>query len=209
MITKRISIHTDAVIPIAVEVLRNNGVIAFPTDTVFGLGANVWNAEAIRKLFRIKGRDFNKAIAVLIGSFDQMQEIVASYPPLAKNLADRFWPGALTILMKRAPKLPNILSPNDTIGIRMPALQFTRELLLAAGPLATTSANRSGKSNCLEANQVMEQLSGKFELLLEGLTCPGGIPSTVVDCQDEVPRILRIGAISEKQLLDAISKKGN
>jgi L-threonylcarbamoyladenylate synthase len=207
MKTRVIPLSSKEAIPVATDVVRSSGVIAFPTDTVYGLAASAWDAIAIRKLFHIKGRDFNKAIAVLIGSRDQVQELVASFPSMAAALADTFWPGALTIIVKRSLRLPGILTTTAGIGIRLPDLDFTRQLLQACGPLATTSANLSGEANCLDADEVLTQLSDKFDLLIDGGHCPGGTPSTVVDCQGKTPRILRVGALSELQIINVVKKR--
>ena len=191
-------------ISVALSILQKNGVIAFPTDTVYGLAASAFDAQAIELLFIAKGRDFNKSIAVLIGDIAQLPQLTESFTPSARKLAERFWPGALTLVVPRHPNLPNILSPTPTIGVRMPDHTFARAILNAAGPLATTSANISGGPNPKTAQDVLQQLDGRIDLILDGGVCPGGIPSTVVDCTRAEPKVLRQGAITEQQLRDAL-----
>ncbi|HTX79938.1 MAG TPA: L-threonylcarbamoyladenylate synthase [Longilinea sp.] len=193
-------------VAIALSVLKNNGVVAFPTDTVYGVAASAFNAQAIELLFTAKGRDFNKSIAVLIGDIAQLPQLTDSFTPSARKLAERFWPGALTLVVPRHPSLPNILSPTPTIGVRMPDHAFARAILNAAGPLATTSANLSGGPNPKTAQDVLQQLDGRIDLVLDGGSCPGGVPSTVVDCTLVEPQVLRQGAITAQQLLNALKE---
>ena len=181
-------------------VIESGGLIAFPTDTVYGLSSSPFSEEAIQKIFAAKGRDFNKAIAILFGKFDQLPGITTGFTPPARTLADRFWPGALTLVVPIAPVLPGIISPYATIGIRMPNHPFALSLLTELGPLATTSANISGKPDASTAAQVESQLGKRIDLIIDGGTCPGGVPSTVVDCTLAQIRILRQGAISSTDI---------
>lgn len=200
METLIISAKQDHSIQIALDVIRKGGLVAFPTDTVYGLGVNVFNREAIEKLFIAKGRDFNKAIAVLVGNPEQLHTVAAGIPESALQLAARFWPGALTIVVERSENLPDNLSLLPTVGVRMPNHPFALELLQSAGALATTSANLSGGENTVTAQEVYDQLAGKVDLIIDGGTCPGGVPSTVVDCTSPTLRVLRTGAISKDEL---------
>ena len=184
----------------AKKVLDQNGLIAFPTDTVYGLASRLDSAKAIEGLFLAKGRDFNKAIAVLVGDVEQLSQVARKLPENALELAARFWPGALTLVVYRLPELPVNLSPSETVGVRMPDHAFARKLLRACGPLATTSANISGQANPLSAAEVEAQLGGRIDLILDGGPVPGGIPSTVVDCTSPDVKILRKGAISEAEI---------
>lgn len=184
----------------AKKVLEHNGLIAFPTDTVYGLASRLDSAKAIEGLFLAKGRDFNKAIAVLIGDVEQLSRVARELPESALKLAARFWPGALTLVVYRLPELPDNLTPGETVGVRMPDHEFARKLLRACGPLATTSANLSGQANPLSAADVENQLGGRIDLILDGGLVPGGIPSTVVDCTSPDIKILRQGAISEADI---------
>jgi L-threonylcarbamoyladenylate synthase len=186
----------------AVAVLQNGGLIAFPTDTVYGLAALVTNTITIDRLYLAKERSSQKAIAVLIASLDQIDQVVDHFSPDAYRLARRFWPGGLTLVVPKHPNLPANLSPAPTIGVRMPDHPFALELIRQVGPLATTSANISGGPNPRDAVEVMAQLTGRIELVLDGGPVVGGIPSTVVDCTGSELVILREGAISTKLILN-------
>jgi L-threonylcarbamoyladenylate synthase len=191
--------HPDA-IPAAEDVLARGGLVAFPTDTVYGLAALVSSEAGIARLYTAKERSTNKAIAVLIGEHSQLALLTPGLSASAYRLAEAFWPGALTLVVTKNPELPANLSERPTIGVRMPDHPFARALMRRCGPLATTSANLSGESNALNANQVLEQLAGRVELVLDGGTAPGGVPSTVVDCTQTPPVILRQGAVSETDI---------
>lgn len=184
----------------ALEVLSRGGLVAFPTDTVYGLAAFLTNSEGIAKLYEAKARSANKAIAVLVADLEQMDQVTTGLTPSARRLAERFWPGALTLVIPKRGGLPENLSPLPTVGVRMPDHAFARALMRQAGPLATTSANISGESNTLTAGQVLEQLAGRVELVLDGGPVPGGVPSTVVDCTQDPPKILRQGALSGQDI---------
>jgi L-threonylcarbamoyladenylate synthase len=192
-----------AAIESAIALLKEGEIIAFPTDTVYGLASDAFHAPGIIKLFEAKGRDSNKAISILVGSFDQVKTITNHMTKLAKKLTDKFWPGGLTVIVPRKENLPELISTTKNIGIRMPDHPVALELLQSFGPLATTSANLSGGSNPQSAIDVFDQLNGRVPLILNGGICPGGIPSTVVDCTGEKPVILRLGAISERDIMSA------
>lgn len=190
----------------AIDLLRRGGLVAFPTDTVYGLAADYRNPEAIAGLFAAKGRDMGKAIAILVGEAEQLDLITPGFSVSAKSLAAHFWPGALTLVVTRRPELPEQLSSLPTIGVRMPDHPVALRLLRAAGPLAVTSANRSGDENPLTAEDVLEQLGGRIDLVLDGGKCPGGVPSTVVDCTIPDVKILRQGAISVEAIHAALGE---
>ncbi|TAK13480.1 MAG: threonylcarbamoyl-AMP synthase [Anaerolineae bacterium] len=192
----------------AVRALRRGAAVAFPTDTVYGLGALATVAAAIGRLYDIKGRDETKAIAILLAGDDQLPQVATDLSPAALTLARRFWPGALTLVVPRHPSLPDVLSPRPTIGVRVPDHAAARALLAAAGPLAVTSANLSGAPDCTTAAQVAVQLGGRVELILDGGETPGGVPSTVVDTTGTDIAILRGGPVSEGQIRDALSGRG-
>lgn len=193
-----------AAIESAVALLKEGEIIAFPTDTVYGLASDAFHAPGIIKLFEAKGRDSNKAISILIGSTDQIKSITNHMTKLARKLTEKFWPGGLTVIVPRKETLPELISTTRNIGIRMPDHLVALELLRTFGPLATTSANLSGGSNPQSAIDVFDQLNGRVPLILNGGICPGGIPSTVVDCTGDKPVILRLGAISEEAIKAAL-----
>ncbi len=184
----------------AVEILNRGGLVAFPTDTVYGLAAQVDNPAAIEKLYQAKQRSKEKAIPVLLGSPAELVQVAASVSPAAQNLADAFWPGPLTLVIVGHPDLPDNLAPGPTLGVRVPDHADALTLLGLTGPLAVTSANLSGGENASSAAQVAAQLSGRIDLILDGGITPGGQPSTVVDCTSETLAILRSGPISQDEI---------
>ena len=201
METQRIAASDPGAIPRALEVLRQGGLVAFPTDTVYGVGVSAFDPAGIEQLFVVKGRDAGKAIAVLLGDSADLPRVTAGMNPLAERLAERFWPGPLTLVVPRHPGLPSILSPQPTIGVRMPDHPVALELLRRAGPLATTSANLSGQASPVTAQEVLNQLGGRIGLVLDGGQTPGGVASTVADCTGPAPVILRQGPLSLEELL--------
>jgi L-threonylcarbamoyladenylate synthase len=201
MLTLILPAEKPAAIESAVTLLKEGEIIAFPTDTVYGLASDAFHAPGIIKLFEAKGRESNKAISILIGTNDQVKLITNHMTRMAKKLTERFWPGGLTVIVPRKDTLPELISTTKNVGIRMPDHPVALELLRTFGPLATTSANLSGGSNPQSAIDVFDQLNGRIPLILNGGVCPGGIPSTVVDCTGEKPIILRYGAISEEQIM--------
>ena len=180
--------------------LVDGGVIAIPTDTVYGIAVRAFDEGGIDQLFRIKGRAMQKAVAVLIGDMSQVALLSPAVSERSKKLMSAFWPGALTIVLPKSDSLPANLSPFPTIGIRMPDHDFARELMKCCGPLAATSANLSGGEDSLTANDVLSQLAGRIELVLDGGPTPGSMPSTVVDCTGDIPVILRQGGISAQSV---------
>ena len=204
----RIEIVTDENVQRAAEVLRNGGIVAFPTDTVYGLGAVCTNEEAVSKLFRAKGRDEGKPLSVLVGNTEQVQMLSDSVPESACLLMRAFWPGALTLVLRKKESVSDRVSAGkDTIGIRMPDSETARKLIrLAGSPLAAPSANTSGKRSAVTAEDVKEDLAGKIDFLLDGGTCPIALSSTVIDLTGETPKILREGSIT-KQMIDEVLGK--
>ncbi|MEW5870944.1 MAG: L-threonylcarbamoyladenylate synthase [Chloroflexota bacterium] len=184
--------------------LLRGELVAFPTDTVYGLGALVTDPQAIEQLYIAKGRESTKAIAVLVGSPKALEQVTAEMSIRAQTLARRFWPGPLTLVVSRHPALPQNLSPLPTVGVRMPDHPIALSLLNQAGPLAVTSANRSGRPSPSTAQEVFEQLQGRVPLILDGGRTPGGTPSTVVDCTGDELVVLRQGPILFEQLQAAL-----
>jgi L-threonylcarbamoyladenylate synthase len=178
------------------NLIRSGGVIAFPTDTVYGIGASAFQGEAIEKIYQIKDRSHLKAIPILVADPADLRRITPPLSQTARRLVDRFWPGALTLVLPILPSLPQILSPTPSIGIRIPDHKAVRGLLRVVGPLAATSANLSGDIPALNADQVEASLGNRIQLILDGGKVPGGIPSTVVDCSGEHPILLREGPLS-------------
>lgn len=188
----------------ALDVLSGGGLVAFPTDTVYGLGAMAFDANAVSKIYMAKGRGQEKAIPILISDVDQIHRVSSGVNDYAVKLGKKFWPGPLTIVVPRHPTIPDVVSPLKTVGVRIPNLNVTRELLRLTGPLAVTSANMSGQTSPSTAKGVNAQLTGRIPLILDGGVTPGGIPSTVVDCSGEQPEVVREGPISLEQILSAL-----
>lgn len=189
----------------ALALLQTAGLVAFPTDTVYGVGALVHNAQGIEQLYLVKGRETTKAIPVLLGDVTDLDKITLDIGARALRLARRFWPGPLTLVVLKNPSLPSNLSTASTVGVRMPDHPVALALLRAAGPMAVTSANLSGGDNTSTASEVLAQLGGRIPLILDGGLTPGGSPSTVVDCTTPEPVILRAGPITLEQIHMALS----
>jgi L-threonylcarbamoyladenylate synthase len=189
----------------ALDVLKHGGIVAFPTDTVYGLATLPTLVESIESLYIIKDRNREKAIAILMSSYAELSGVTSSTSPLAMRLAETFWPGPLTLILPRHPALPDLLASNHTIGVRVPNHPVALGLLKLTGPLAVTSANLSGQENACTAAEVLRQLKGRFHLLIDGGETPGGVPSTVVDCTGSKPIVLREGPISEHEINQVIS----
>ena len=181
-------------------VLNKGGLIAFPTDTVYGVGAPVFDGKAVESIYVAKDRPIEKAIPVLIADADDMDKVGMDIPDVARGIAARFFPGPLTCLIPKQPTLPSVVSATSTVGVRVPDHEVARALLRAAGPMAVTSANISGQPSPSTAEEVFAQLSGRIELIIDGGKTPGGVPSTVVDCTNNEIKILREGPISLEEI---------
>jgi L-threonylcarbamoyladenylate synthase len=189
----------------ALAVLQTGGLVAFPTDTVYGVGALVFNAAAVQAIYLAKDRPVEKAIPVLIADAADLLKVSLEVPALASRLAACFWPGALTLIVTKHPDLPDAVSATDTVGVRIPDHPVARALLRVAGPLAVTSANLSGQPSPSTAREVYEQLGGRIVLIIDGGTTPGGVPSTVVDCVGAEPQVLREGPVTKEQIQSCLS----
>ena len=190
----------------AVQTLREGGVIAFPTDTVYGVGAHAWQPEAVEQLYVAKQRPLDKAIPLLIAGVDHLSEVAVDVPEAATILARRYWPGALTLILRRHPRVPDaVTSGQETVAVRAPDHLVTLALIAALGaPLAATSANLSGQPAPDTPEGVLAQLDGRIDLLLDGGTCPGGVASTVLNLTVSPPVVLRAGDISMDQLVETM-----
>jgi L-threonylcarbamoyladenylate synthase len=186
----------------AVEALRAGDLVAFPTETVYGLGANANNPDAVRKIFRVKGRPSTHPLIVHIDHPRYIQRWVRELSPEAKRLADAFWPGPLTIVAKRAPAVNDVITGGqDTIAIRVPNHPVAQQLLNAfGGGIAAPSANRYGKVSPTRAEHVRDEFGEEVRIVLDGDDCKIGLESTIVSCVGDVPRVLRPGTITLSQL---------
>jgi L-threonylcarbamoyladenylate synthase len=186
----------------AADCLRRGGLVAFPTETVYGLGVHALDRAAVQRLFEAKGRPANDPLIVHIDSAARMHELAARVPDAALMLAARFWPGPLTLVLPRAARVPeNVTAGLDTVAIRVPAHPVARALLAAAGlPVAAPSANLFSRPSPTRASHVLDDLAGRIDLVVDGGPTPVGVESTVLDLSGEVPTILRPGAVSLEML---------
>lgn len=196
MKTQIIPVSDPLAYSIAQDVLEVGELVAFPTDTVYGVGTPVFNKQGIANLYRAKLRNTAKAIPILLGNPAELAQVAVDISDMVRKLSQKFWPGPLTLVIPRRPNLPEELSPYPTIGVRMPDHPVALALLKMMGAMAVTSANLSGQVNACSAEEVMEQLGGRIAMILDGGRTPGGAPSTVVDCSGAAPVILREGPIS-------------
>jgi len=181
----------------AVVILKDGGVIAYPTETFYGLGVDATNVKAVERLFGVKGRDFKNPIPVVIGNIAILDQICTDIPPPAQELIDRHWPGPLTLVFSAAPSLSNRLTAGTgKIGVRVSSHPIARLLSgQLGGPLTSTSANRSGQKECVTAQEVMEKIGDDLDLIIDGGATPGGKGSTILDITQKPPVVLRAGLI--------------
>ncbi len=191
-----LSIHDPQAIDTACSILRNDGLVIFPTDTIYGVAANAFSRNGIKKIYLAKERPTDKALPILIGDLDQLGPLVGKVSDSVQKMAAAFWPGALTLILPKSGAVPTELSPYPTVGIRMPDHDVTRDLLRRSGPLATTSANLSGGPNPTSAEEAAAQLGQRVDLILDGGPTPGAAASTVVDASGPNLKMLREGPIT-------------
>jgi L-threonylcarbamoyladenylate synthase len=186
----------------AVAVLIRGGLVAFPTDTVYGLGADVFNVVAIERLFEAKGRPSARALPVLLADPGSATMVTPMMPSDAEALARKFWPGPLTIVVRRRPEVPQVVGGGgDTIGIRVPDHEVPRAIVRGLGrPITGTSANSSGHDPHRSATDVERDLGRRVDLVIPGVCGAHSTPSTVVDCTQSPPTVLRIGALSLEEI---------
>jgi len=186
----------------AAELLRRGDLVAFPTETVYGLGANALDAEAVKRIFAAKGRPAQNPIIVHVAEVAGAWALVKDWPETAERLAQHFWPGPLTLVLPRTEHVPDIVTAGGpTVAIRVPAHPVARELLRACGlPLAAPSANRSSRLSPTLAEHVRRDLDGRIAMILDGGPTPGGLESTVLDLTAQPPRILRPGLVGPADL---------
>jgi len=202
MRTRVLSAGTPGAIEEAALVLRDGGLVVFPTDTVYGVGAHPTIEMAVEALYRVKQRPRDKAIPLLLANRDGIRAVAHHVPEIAWRAAERFWPGGLTIVLLKASHLPRILcAGGETIAVRVPDHPVALALIAAAGgAVAATSANLSGEPPAMTAGEAERALGGKVELILGGGRVPTGVPSTVLDLTRTPPRILREGAIASEEI---------
>lgn len=185
----------------ASEIIKIGGLVAFPTETVYGLGANALDEEAVKKIFIAKGRPQDNPLIIHVAD-KNIDNYVNEIPEVAKKIMDRFWPGPLTIILNKKDIIPNVTSANlDSIGIRMPNNEIALELIRLAGvPIAAPSANISGRPSPTDVERCIEDLEGKVDYIIGGMQCNIGVESTIIDCTSNPPLILRPGGITLEML---------
>lgn len=195
-------------IALALQILRAGGVIAFPTDTVYGVGAHALQPSAVERLYLAKERPRNMPIPLLLGRVEDLETVAAQVPEVARRLIARFWPGGLTIVLPRSPLVPDIITAGGTnVAVRLPDHPVPRALAMGLGtPICGTSANLSGHRSPITAQDVLADLKGRIDLLLDGGPCPGGIESSIVDVTGPRPRLLREGAIKRQALVEVLGE---
>jgi L-threonylcarbamoyladenylate synthase len=206
MMSCEVLLATGANVTRAAEVLKAGGLVAFPTDTVYGVAALPWNVDAVLRLYEVKQRPSDLPIPLLLSDADQLSR-VAVLPGRFRGLLTRFWPGELTLVLPKAESVSDAVSPRSTVATRIPDLSLARQLIReAGGVLAVTSANVSGQPSSITAQEVEGQLGGRIDLILDGGPCRGGVPSTILDCSVSPPLLLRRGAITESDLRAVIGR---
>jgi L-threonylcarbamoyladenylate synthase len=187
----------------AASVIEGGGIVAFPTESFYGLGVEATNSSALERLFRVKKRDPALPILILISSIDELFKYAASVPPKALELGSRFWPGGLTIVLRASQDLPSVLTAGTgKIGIRISGHPLAHALTLALNiPVTGTSANISGKPPCTRADQVIECLGEQLDLILDGGTTEGTRPSSIIDVTRDPPLLIREGIITVEEII--------
>jgi len=195
-----------AQIETAADILRRGGLAAYPTDTVYGLGARGDDAAAVRRIFELKARPLDQALPLLIGDLSQLTMVARAVSPLAERLIARFWPGALTLVLLKNQALPDaVTGGGDTVAVRLPGHPVPRALATSLGvPVVGTSANLTGMPSALTAGEVEDQLGDRVDIIIDGGHVTGGVESTVLDLTGAVPCILREGAVSRLVIAEII-----
>ncbi len=199
---------TEESIEKAAAIIKDGGVVGLPTETVYGLGANAFDSSAVEKIFEAKGRPKDNPMIVHVSSIDEVYPLVKKFPEEAKKLAEKYWPGPLTIIMPKSDKVPARTSGNlDTVAVRMPSHPVMRKVIEKSGcPIAAPSANLSGSPSPTNAKYVFEDMDGRIELILDGGECEVGLESTVITLATEKPRLLRPGGITPEQLEEVLGE---
>lgn len=193
---------TDDAVARAAELLRAGGLVVFPTETVYGLGADAANEDAVRAMFAAKGRPADHPVIVHLKDEAQIDEFAVEVPAAARQLAAAFWPGPMTLVLRRSERVNELVTGGlPTVGLRVPSHPVARQLLRAfGGPIAAPSANRFGRVSATRAEHVIEELAGRVELILDGGPCEVGLESTIIDVSSGTPAILRPGAVTAEQI---------
>lgn len=199
--TQHLVSDAPGAIAAAAALIQAGSVVAFPTDTVYGIGANAFDGDAVMRLFEVKERPFDKGIPILLAELDHIHQVARDIPDAAMAMIERFWPGPLTLIVPKRSDLPAIISPNDGIAVRIPDCDVARRVISAAGgAVAASSANRSGHAPAVSGIEALADLNGLIAAVIDNGISPGGVASTIVDCRGSTPRIVREGPISANML---------
>lgn len=197
----------DAAVLAASDALKKGKIVAFPTETVYGLGASIADEKAIAQIYRAKGRMPEKPLSVLVSSIGDAEKTVAELPKSARQLAEEFWPGPLTMILKKSSAISTLITAGkSTVGVRVPAHPAALEIVRRAGPLACPSANLSGRREPKTAADVLEDLDGKIDLLIDGGKTALQAPSTIIDLTATPPKILRRGGLDIEKIKECIGE---
>jgi L-threonylcarbamoyladenylate synthase len=202
--------HPDpALIASAVSILKEGGVIAYPTETFYALGAHAGNETAVERIFAIKGRSFSSPIALIVGKDENLAELIKEVPPTANKLMEVFWPGALTLVFQASDRIiPRLTAGTGKIGIRVSSHPIASALAQTLSfPITATSANLSGAGECSTAKEVIDRLGEKIDALIDGGRTRGGVGSTVLDMTTDPPAMLREGVIPGPLLYPSLQKR--
>ena len=189
------------------QIIKKGGIVIFPTETVYGIGTNGLDENAIKKLYEVKQRPINKPISLLVNNIEMVEKIAKNITEVEYKLMERFFPGPLTIILEKRDIVPDILTSNtNTVGIRMPSGEIAKKLIGFAGvPIATSSSNISGKPSGINIADIKKDFEGKVDCFIDNGESELGIPSTVIRIIDNIPHILRQGAISEEEIRKVIA----
>ena len=191
----------------AAQIIKSGGLVAMPTETVYGLAANALDGKAVAKIFKANGRPMDKPLMVHISDISQIYPLVSEFPEKAKVLAEKFWPGPLTVILPKSKIIPDEVSAGlDTVAVRFPSNKTTQKLISLSMPLAAPSANLSGSPSPTNARHVYDDMNGRIDAIIDGGECEVGVESTVITLATDIPRLLRPGGITVEQLRDAIGE---
>lgn len=208
MNTKMLCAHSEHDIAYAAQLIKNGELVGIPTETVYGLGANGLDENAVAKIFEAKGRPQDNPLILHIAESKQMETICVNIPATAWTLAEKFWPGPLTMVLPVGAIVPKRTTSNlDTVAVRCPKTEATRKLIALAGvPIAAPSANRSGKPSTTTAQHVLHDMDGRIAAIVDGGACEVGLESTIIDLTGEKPRLLRPGGITPEELIEVLGE---
>ena len=195
--------HTfEKQIKLAVASLKKGGIVVFPTDTVYGLGADPFNEQAVRRIYDVKKRPYDQPLPLLFADKSDLSKVATSLPNIVWKLAERFWPGGLTLVLKKSPGVPGtVTGGGDTVAVRIPDHPAPIALIRGLGtPIIGTSANLSGKPSPVTAEEAHKQLGNEVDFIIDGGRCPGGTESTVLDVSGKISTLVREGAIPREKL---------